>query len=92
VTFENYDGIGRYRTMDGGKAVDASSTLMGTKGQRRPGQERHRLLAKLANAPEVRGLLRPPDVPLRLRRSETASTRPRHRLRPRSARLTASPT
>ena len=28
--FENYDGIGAYRTMDGGKAVDASGALSGT--------------------------------------------------------------
>jgi hypothetical protein len=28
--FENYDAIGRYRTMDGGKAIDASGTLTGT--------------------------------------------------------------
>jgi hypothetical protein len=28
--FENYDGIGAYRTMDGGKPVDASGALTGT--------------------------------------------------------------
>jgi hypothetical protein len=28
--FENFDGIGRTRTMDGGKAVDASGSLTGT--------------------------------------------------------------
>jgi hypothetical protein len=28
--FENYDGIGRYRTTDGGKPVDASGALTGT--------------------------------------------------------------
>jgi len=28
--FENYDAIGRYRTMDGGKPIDASGTLTGT--------------------------------------------------------------
>jgi hypothetical protein len=28
--FESFDGIGRYRTMDGGKAVDASGMLTGT--------------------------------------------------------------
>jgi hypothetical protein len=28
--FENYDGIGRYRTMDAGKAVDASGSISGT--------------------------------------------------------------
>jgi len=54
VTFENYDGIGHYRTMDGGKAVDASSMLMGTKGSDGPVKNAIELLAKLANAPEVR--------------------------------------
>ncbi len=28
--FENYDGIGRYRTMDAGKPVDASGSISGT--------------------------------------------------------------
>jgi hypothetical protein len=28
--FENFDGIGRYRTTDGGKTVDASGALTGT--------------------------------------------------------------
>jgi len=54
VTFENYDGIGRYRTMDGGKAVDASSTLMGTKASDGPVKNAIELLAKLSNAQETR--------------------------------------
>jgi hypothetical protein len=28
--FENFDGIGRYRTMDGGKAIDSSGQVTGT--------------------------------------------------------------
>jgi hypothetical protein len=54
VTFENYDGIGRYRTMDGGKAVDASSTLMGTKASDGPVKNAIELLAKLSTATETR--------------------------------------
>jgi hypothetical protein len=53
VTFENYDGIGKYRTMDGGKAVDAASMLMGTKASDGPVKNAIELLAKLAGAEET---------------------------------------
>jgi hypothetical protein len=54
VTFENYDGIGRFRTMDGGKAVDSSSELKGTKGSDGPVKNAVELLHKLATAAEVK--------------------------------------
>ena len=54
VTFENYDGIGRYRTMDGGKVVDSSSMLTGTKASDGPVKNAIDLLAKLAGAQETR--------------------------------------
>jgi hypothetical protein len=54
VAFENYDGIGRFRTMDGGKAVDAASELKGTKASDGPVKNALELLRKLATAPEVR--------------------------------------
>jgi hypothetical protein len=54
VTFEKYDGIGKYRTMDGGKAVDASSMLSGTKASDGPVKNAIELLAKLAGAQETK--------------------------------------
>jgi hypothetical protein len=55
VTFENYDGIGRYRTMDGGKPVDSGSELKGTKASNGPVKNAIELLTKLAAAEETRG-------------------------------------
>jgi hypothetical protein len=54
VTFENYDGIGRYRTMDGGKPVDPSSMLTGTKASDGPVKNAIDLLTKLSGAEETR--------------------------------------
>jgi hypothetical protein len=54
VAFENYDGVGRYRTTDGGKPVDASTMLTGTKGSDGPVKNAIELLGKLAQAPETR--------------------------------------
>jgi hypothetical protein len=53
VTFEIYDGVGRYRTMDGGKPIDAASTLSGTKASDGPVKNAIDLLTKLAGAEEV---------------------------------------
>ena len=54
VPFEIYDGIGRYRTMDGGKAVDASSMLTGTKASDGPVKNAIELVKKLAGAEETK--------------------------------------
>ena len=54
VAFEIYDGIGRYRTTDGGKPVDAASTLMGTKASDGPVKNALDLVRKLSTAEEVR--------------------------------------
>jgi hypothetical protein len=54
VTFENYDGIGRYRTTDGGKPVDATSELKNTKASNGPLKNAIDLLTKLGNAEETR--------------------------------------
>jgi hypothetical protein len=53
VTFENYDGVGTYRTMDGGKVVDAASALTGTKASDGPVKNAVELLAKLSTAEET---------------------------------------
>ena len=54
VPFEIYDGIGRYRTVDGGKMVDAASELKGTKASDGPVKNAIDLLRKLATAEETR--------------------------------------
>jgi hypothetical protein len=51
--FENYDGIGRYRTMDAGKAVDASGTISGTSDINGPFNGVAELGAKLAKSADV---------------------------------------
>jgi hypothetical protein len=53
VTFENYDGIGTYRTSDGGKPVDSSSMLAGTKASDGPVKNAVDLLTKLSTAGET---------------------------------------
>ena len=42
LAFESYDGIGRYRTMDVGKTIDASGKLTGAEPEGAPLQGRHR--------------------------------------------------
>ena len=54
VAFENYDGVGRHRTTDGGKPVDATSELKGTKASDGPVKNAIDLLGKLATAEETR--------------------------------------
>jgi hypothetical protein len=51
--FENYDAIGRYRTTDGGKAVDASGNVIGTRDADGPFNGVPELAAKLASSAEV---------------------------------------
>ena len=53
VSFEIYDGVGRYRTMDGSKAVDATSELKGTKASDGPTKNAVDLMHKLATAEET---------------------------------------
>jgi hypothetical protein len=54
VSFEIYDGVGRYRTMDGTKPVDAASELKGTKASDGPTKDAVDLMHKLADAEETR--------------------------------------
>lgn len=51
--FEHYDTIGRYRTTDGGKPVDASGNLIGTRDADGPFNGVPELAAKLAASAEV---------------------------------------
>jgi hypothetical protein len=51
--FENYDGIGRYRTMDGGKPIDASGSITGTTDINGPFNGVAELGAKLAKSADV---------------------------------------
>jgi hypothetical protein len=51
--FENYDGIGRYRTMDGGKAIDASGSVSGTSDINGPFNGPAELGTKLAKSADV---------------------------------------
>ncbi len=54
VTFEIYDGVGRYRAMDGGKPVDSTSELTGTKASNGPVKNAMDLMKKLSVAEETR--------------------------------------
>jgi hypothetical protein len=54
VPFEIYDGIGRYRTTDGGKPVDPASMLTGTKNSNGPIKDALDLMTKLSTADETR--------------------------------------
>jgi hypothetical protein len=51
--FENYDSIGRYRTTDGGKPIDATGNLAGTRDIDGPFNGVVELAAKLASSAEV---------------------------------------
>ena len=51
--FENYDTLGRYRTTDGGKPVDASGAVFGTRDIDGPFNGVAELAAKLASSAEV---------------------------------------
>lgn len=52
--FENYDALGRYRTEDGGKPIDASGRLVGTRDANGPFNGIQELAAKLAASAEVK--------------------------------------
>jgi hypothetical protein len=56
LAFESYDGIGRYRTMDGRVPVDASSELRGT-DQDGPVKNAVDLMSRLSKSREVRACL-----------------------------------
>ena len=51
--FENYDGIGKYRTMDNGQAVDATGSIM-IDGAKQNFNDAIGLVGLLAKSPEVR--------------------------------------
>jgi hypothetical protein len=51
--FENYDAMGRFRTTEGGKAIDAKVELKGTQSLDGPIANAIELAGKLARAPEV---------------------------------------
>jgi hypothetical protein len=52
--FENYDAIGRFRTEDGGKPVDASGNVVGTRDMDGPFNGLGELAQKLAQSTEVK--------------------------------------
>ena len=54
--FENYDGLGKYRTADGGKPVDASGT-MSIDGKDRSFASAKELMPMLASSETVRSCL-----------------------------------
>jgi hypothetical protein len=70
LTFENYDAIGRYRTTDGRKAVDATATGLPEIGDVKDALE---LMAKLAASPVVRSCLTKQWFRYAFGRSEVAS-------------------
>jgi hypothetical protein len=52
--FENYDAMGRFRTSDGGKPVDAKVEITGTASLNGPVTGAVELVRKLAGSPEVK--------------------------------------
>jgi hypothetical protein len=56
LPFENYDGMGRYRTMDGRQAVDPTSTLANTSNDG-PVKNAVELMGRLAQTNEVKSCL-----------------------------------
>ncbi|HVU50435.1 MAG TPA: DUF1592 domain-containing protein, partial [Polyangia bacterium] len=52
-TFENYDGLGQWRTMENGVAVDPSGAIAGTQSSDAPMADAVALAAALAASPEV---------------------------------------
>jgi hypothetical protein len=68
--FENYDGIGQYRTMDNGQTVDASGTLELASGAVKF-KDAIELMPALAGASEVRSCLATQWMRYMLRREET---------------------
>ena len=68
--FENYDGVGRYRTMDNGQPVDASGTLQMKSGAVKF-KDAIELMSALATAEEVRSCVATQWMRYLLRREET---------------------
>jgi len=56
IPFETYDGIGKYRTTDGGRPVDATSALKGTDNDG-PVKDATELMKRLAGTSQVRRCL-----------------------------------
>jgi hypothetical protein len=52
-TFENYDGLGQWRTMENGVAVDSSGAIVGTNASNGPMANAVALASALAASPEV---------------------------------------
>jgi hypothetical protein len=52
--FEEYDGIGRFRSMDGGRPVDASGSLLNTRDADGPFRGARELAERLSRSAEVR--------------------------------------
>ena len=73
--FENYDGIGRYRTMDNGQPVDASGTLQ-LGSQTVTFKDAVELLPALAASDEVRACMATQWTRYLLRREETKGDMP----------------
>ncbi len=55
--FENYDALGKYRTMDGGKPVDATGVFRSPSGNVQPFRDAVELMKILAAAPEARACM-----------------------------------
>jgi hypothetical protein len=73
--FENYDGIGRYRTTDNGQPVDASGTLRLSSGTVKF-KDAVELMPALAAADEVRSCMATQWTRYLLRREETKGDMP----------------
>jgi hypothetical protein len=73
--FENYDGIGRYRTLDNGQPVDASGTLHLSSGPV-TFQDAVELMPALAAADEVRACMATQWMRYLIRREETKGDMP----------------
>jgi hypothetical protein len=54
LAFERYDGIGKYRTMDVGQALDTSGKLNGAEPEGAPFKDAVELMSVLAKSPTVR--------------------------------------
>src|SRR5688572_290447 len=74
--FENYDGIGRYRTTDNGQPVDASGTLQLGSGAPVRFKDAVELMPALAAAEEVRSCMATQWARYLLRREESKGDMP----------------
>jgi hypothetical protein len=75
LPFEIYDGMGRYRTMDGRQAVDATSELKGT-DRDGPVKDAVELMGRLSQASEVRSCMARQWFRFALGRLETDEDQP----------------